>query len=110
LLRKTGDTWTASSTGTEYSLLAMDTLQGRGHPVRSRLSNHPEPGEQWTRNGRVWQGPSQWMPRTSANYAGVDGHVQRRTYPGTIYFYGPQPESVTSVGGLMIPDRFISKY
>lgn len=107
LLRKPGQTWTATATGEEYTLLAMDRFQGRGHPVRSRQVNHPEPGQTWTEGSTMWQGPSGWNPPSSANYLGTDGHVVKEHFPGSVYWSGPPLEDVTSITGVgLVPNRF----
>lgn len=107
LMQKVGDTWTESWTGDEYNLIGMDMFTSSGHPVQSRLTNHPDPGEQWTKSGSVWQGPKFWMPVTSANFIGSDGHGRKLTLPGTVYYHGPQPENVRNISGVgYVPDEF----
>jgi len=108
VLRKINTTWKQTGQDRRFNLMAMDRLQGRGHPVRSRQSNHPEPGEAWKKSGTLWQGESYWMPKTSANYAGTDGRVVKYTYVGHIYYHEPTPEPVISVSSIgYVPTEFI---
>ncbi len=80
LMRKLGETWTQTGSSAEFNLIAMDRCTGRGHPPKSRQSNHPNPSEKWTAAGDIWQGVYEWNPATSANYAATDGSVRLFSY------------------------------
>lgn len=101
LMRRVSDTWTYDSTNWEFDLLAADRMTGRGHPVFSRQTNHPDPTEVWKRTGTFWTGQSQRNPKTSANYAGTDGRVVTHSFPG-VQYWPPTPyddyQQVTGVG------------
>jgi type II secretory pathway pseudopilin PulG len=84
LLRKLGQKWTGKIFQTTqertYRLLAGDYVNQRGHPINSRVTNHPERGEVWGRNGGYYQGLQTQYPRTTANYAATDGSVVKYIY------------------------------
>lgn len=86
LMQKLGNTWTRTSDGAQFDLLASDIFTGRGHPVQSRQSNHPEPSEQWIVGSNTYQGPKLWEPASSGNYLGADGRAEKLKLPGTVYW------------------------
>lgn len=107
LLRKVGQTWTSTS-GVEYNLLAADFTTGRGHPVRSRLTNHPDPGEVWRKDGMSWRGPSHWNPVTTGNYLGTDGRATQHRFESSPYSEFRPLKNMTNITGVgFVPDEFI---
>ncbi len=95
ILRKMGQTWTWTSfnSGTNkvtdngsFDVIAMDHLTGRGAPVRSVESNHPDYTEAWKPTGTFWTGMDSRNPRTSAHYARTDGSVTRFQFNSHVYF------------------------
>lgn len=100
VMRKVGDTWTQTGTSAKFNVVAMDRCLGRGFPPQSRQSNHPDPGETWSRSGDLWQGVAGWNPATSANYAATDGSVKRYSYQGIRYYYDTMPEPVVHISGV----------
>jgi prepilin-type N-terminal cleavage/methylation domain-containing protein len=105
VMRKMGDTWRATGSSNEYAVIAMDRCTGRGHPVKSRQTNHPDLSEEWFEDDSFWRGPKQWMPATSANYATTDGRVTRYAYVGHQYWVEKMPEPVDGIIGY-IPQDF----
>ncbi len=101
LLRHQGDYWmaTVGSQQMGFRVLAMDHYQGRGHPVRSRESNHPDRAEGWKPTGTFWTGMSGRNPKTSANYLLTDGSVYRHRVTGGNYFTSP-PDGTYSISGV----------
>lgn len=117
LLRRMHGTWTYTpnnaSEQAEFNVLAMDMIGGRGHPTRSRFSNHPSPHENWrfySRFGewKCWAGDSGRFPATTANYLTTGGDVHRYSFKGGVYYYEDNwTIPMTSVNEfLRIPDDF----
>ncbi len=102
LMRRAGQYWTAriSNTDMTFNMLAGDRVQGRGHPVRSRESNHPDRDEQWRPSGTFWTGQSFRMPRTTGNFLRTDGSVIKHLWKGGVYFTSPPSDTygVPTVG------------
>lgn len=109
MMRKLDDTWTSSRSGNQYTLLGSDFMLGRGHPLRTRTTNHPSPSEAWKRSSDGWRGYAMWDPATSGNYVATDGHVRRFNYPGKRYYHDPAPDYVEQVSHVgYVPDHFFA--